>query len=167
MKKLLICRHGKSCWDDPSLSDHQRPLAKRGLHDAPMMATRAHSNQIFPEKILTSDALRAKMTAAYYLKSFDKLDIDFEVTANLYMSSVNEHLKEVSNTNNKIDTLFLFGHNPTLTELINYFGEKLENLPTAAVFGFKFKIGSWKDIAQGNAEFWLYDYPKNLSSKTS
>ncbi|AEL23804.1 SixA phosphatase family protein [Cyclobacterium marinum] len=167
MKKLLICRHGKSFWGDPNLTDHQRPLAKRGLHDAPMMAKRAHSNHIIPEKILSSDALRAKMTAAYYLKSFEKLDIIYEISTNLYMTSVEEHLDEVKKTSNKIDTLFIFGHNPTLTLLINYFGEKLENLPTGAVFGFKFNVEDWKDIAQENAEFWMYDYPKNLSTKTS
>ncbi|GAB3016896.1 histidine phosphatase family protein [uncultured Cyclobacterium sp.] len=167
MKKLMICRHGKSYWGDASLTDHERPLAKRGLRDAPMMAKRAHANHIIPEKILTSDALRAKMTAAFYLESYEKLDIPYEISPNLYMSSVKEHLNEVKKTSDKIDTLFIFGHNPALTQLINSFGEKLDNLPTAAVFGFKFDVDHWKDITQANATFWMYDYPKNLSTKTS
>ncbi|NOQ40692.1 MAG: histidine phosphatase family protein, partial [Anaerolineales bacterium] len=40
MKTLVIVRHGKSSWDDSYLSDHQRPLAKRGLRDAPRMGAR-------------------------------------------------------------------------------------------------------------------------------
>lgn len=166
MKKLLICRHGKSFWGDASLTDHERPLAKRGLRDAPMMAKRAHANHIIPEKILTSDALRAKMTAAIYLKTYEKLDIHYEISPNLYMTSVMEHLNEIKKTSDKIDTLFIFGHNPTLTQLINSFGEKLDNLPTAAVFGFKFEVAHWKAITKENALFWIYDYPKNLSTKT-
>ncbi len=30
MKKLIIIRHSKSSWDDPNLSDFDRPLNNRG-----------------------------------------------------------------------------------------------------------------------------------------
>ena len=35
MKTLLILRHAKSSWKDVTLADHDRPLNKRGLRDAP------------------------------------------------------------------------------------------------------------------------------------
>jgi len=165
MKKLVICRHAKSSWDDPRLSDHGRPLSNRGLRDAPMMAARIHTNRIFPEKILTSNALRAKMTAEFYLKVFEKMEVGYEVSDAFYMASETELLKEIKKTNNKIDTLFIFGHNPGLTELINYLGEPLENLPTAAIMGFKFDENSWENISSNNASFWMYDFPKNKSPK--
>jgi len=38
MKKLLLYRHAKSSWEDPLLNDYDRPLALRGLRDAPYMA---------------------------------------------------------------------------------------------------------------------------------
>ena len=31
MKTLYLVRHAKSSWDDQTLADHDRPLAKRGL----------------------------------------------------------------------------------------------------------------------------------------
>jgi phosphohistidine phosphatase len=37
MKTLLLLRHGKSNWNEPSLPDHDRPLNKRGERDAPRM----------------------------------------------------------------------------------------------------------------------------------
>ena len=37
MKKLLILRHAKSSWKEPGLTDHDRPLNKRGNRDAPRM----------------------------------------------------------------------------------------------------------------------------------
>jgi phosphohistidine phosphatase len=37
MKKLTLIRHAKSSWEDPLLDDIERPLNKRGEHDAPMM----------------------------------------------------------------------------------------------------------------------------------
>jgi phosphohistidine phosphatase len=35
MKSVLILRHAKSSWKDPELTDHDRPLNKRGKRDAP------------------------------------------------------------------------------------------------------------------------------------
>lgn len=37
MKELYLLRHAKSDWDDDSISDHERPLNKRGFRDAPAM----------------------------------------------------------------------------------------------------------------------------------
>jgi phosphohistidine phosphatase len=38
MKELLLVRHAKSDWGDPSLDDFDRPLNGRGKRDAPVMA---------------------------------------------------------------------------------------------------------------------------------
>ena len=38
MKKLIIIRHSKSSWDDPNLSDFDRPLNNRGNRNAEMMS---------------------------------------------------------------------------------------------------------------------------------
>jgi phosphohistidine phosphatase len=40
MKKiLLLLRHAKSSWDDPNLSDSERPLNNRGKQNASTMGT--------------------------------------------------------------------------------------------------------------------------------
>ena len=38
MKTLYIIRHAKSDWAEAGLHDIERPLASRGLRDAPIMA---------------------------------------------------------------------------------------------------------------------------------
>ena len=38
MRTLYLLRHAKSSWDDPSLADHDRPLAPRGKRDSKRMA---------------------------------------------------------------------------------------------------------------------------------
>ena len=40
MVELILVRHAKSDWGDPSLPDHDRPLNTRGRSDAPVMAAR-------------------------------------------------------------------------------------------------------------------------------
>jgi phosphohistidine phosphatase len=37
MKRLLLLRHAKSSWHDPSLADFERPLSQRGRAAARMM----------------------------------------------------------------------------------------------------------------------------------
>ena len=63
MKRLLIMRHAKSSWKDSDLTDHERPLKKRGKNDAHQMGKLLKSKKIVPDMIICSTAQRAKETA--------------------------------------------------------------------------------------------------------
>lgn len=43
MKEVIFVRHAKSDWDHPGLKDIERPLAPRGMKDAPVMASKLKS----------------------------------------------------------------------------------------------------------------------------
>ncbi len=60
MIRLALVRHAKSDWGSPALDDHDRPLNRRGLRDAPAMAARLADSGFVPEVILSSTALRAR-----------------------------------------------------------------------------------------------------------
>jgi phosphohistidine phosphatase len=63
MKTLLILRHAKSSWDEPSLADVERPLNKRGKNDAPRIGKLIMDADLIPDVILSSPAVRAMKTA--------------------------------------------------------------------------------------------------------
>jgi phosphohistidine phosphatase len=63
MKSVLILRHAKSSWKDPDLPDHDRPLNKRGKHDAPLMGRLLKREDLVPDVIISSTAMRARATA--------------------------------------------------------------------------------------------------------
>src|SRR4029453_4244796 len=63
MKALLVLRHAKSSWNDPALDDHERPLNKRGRRDAPRMGELVREYGLIPDVVISSDALRARLTA--------------------------------------------------------------------------------------------------------
>ena len=69
MKTLLLLRHAKSSWSDPTLPDHDRPLNKRGIHDAPRMGKLLRHEHLMPDLILSSTAVRAKKTAELVAKA--------------------------------------------------------------------------------------------------
>ena len=54
MKTLLLMRHAKSDWDHPDLDDHDRPLNKRGLRNAPLMGKFIRDAKLVPGACLTS-----------------------------------------------------------------------------------------------------------------
>ena len=37
LRHIVVIRHAKSSWDDPSIPDHDRPLSKRGRNSLALM----------------------------------------------------------------------------------------------------------------------------------
>ena len=69
MKTLSILRHAKSSWKDLGVPDHERPLNKRGRHDAPLMGKLLRDQNITPDLIISSTAIRAATTAKLVAKA--------------------------------------------------------------------------------------------------
>lgn len=161
MKLLCLIRHAKSDWSNPFLSDFDRPLNSRGEKAAPRMGEVLLKKGIHPDLILSSPAHRAKTTAGFIAqKLFYPLDaIRYEPL--LYASDVERILSVIRNTPESINTLFLFGHNPELTECANAVcGTDIENIPTCGVVAMRLKEGQWKRIGFNAAELLFFDTPK-------
>jgi phosphohistidine phosphatase len=63
MKGLILLRHAKSSWKEPTLDDFDRPLNKRGRENVPLMGQRLAAKGECPDVILSSPAKRARSTA--------------------------------------------------------------------------------------------------------
>ena len=63
MKRLILTRHAKSSWDDPLMSDHDRPLNERGKAAAADLGQWLASRGYVPSEVLCSDAVRTRATA--------------------------------------------------------------------------------------------------------
>lgn len=165
MKYLVLIRHSKSSWENSLLSDHARPLAPRGLRDAPMMGARLKKRRVFPDLIISSDAERTKQTAHLIVQGLGIELMKITFKRNLYHAEAHEILSVVRSTPNEIDTLFLIGHNPGMNDLMWKMKGTLENLPTTGVFAVKASIIDWKDFKAENSDFWFEDYPKKALNK--
>ena len=69
MKSILVLRHAKSSRKDPDLTDHDRPLNKRGKRDAPRMGRLMKKENLVPDVIISSTAIRAHSTAEAVAKT--------------------------------------------------------------------------------------------------
>lgn len=163
MKTLLIIRHAKSGWDDPSLSDFNRTLTERGKSDAAMMAKRIIMNIIKIDAFVSSPAKRAKKTAKIFMKEYKKNETDLLLIPSLYEPSVADFYDAVETLDDKNDTIAIFSHNPGITEFVNSLKcSPIYNMPTCAVFGLKIKTKHWKEFTEAEKEFLFFDYPKNV-----
>jgi phosphohistidine phosphatase len=163
MKTLLIIRHAKSAWDDPSLSDFDRTLTGRGKSDAAMMAKKIINNSIKIDCFVSSPAKRAKKTAKIFMKEFENNEKDLLLIPSLYEASVIDFYNVVENLDDKGDTLALFSHNPGITEFVNSLEcSPIYNMPTCSVFALKIETKHWKEFGHAEKEFLFFDYPKNV-----
>ncbi len=71
MKTLLLLRHAKSSRDDPDLADHERPLNERGKRAAKEAGRFLRDEDLVPDLIVSSTALRARKTAQKAAKQCD------------------------------------------------------------------------------------------------
>lgn len=161
MKTLYLIRHAKSDWSDEALSDFDRPLNKRGLKDAPLMGSHLADKGIHPDLILSSPALRAKTTALAIVSALSYPHESVHYESDLYACDVETILSAIRGVSDSIDTIFLFGHNPELTECANFItGGDIENIPTCGVVEMRLKNDSWKSIGGHSAELRGFDFPK-------
>ena len=161
MKTVVIVRHGKSSWDDPLLSDHERPLAKRGMQDAPVMGARLADWGPPVDRVISSSAARALVTAELVTGEMGLPWDEIQVEDDLYHATEFEILELIQEQDDYLDGLMLFGHNPGMTYLVNDLSDlDLENLPTCGVVILQFDVEHWSDIGDALASKAEFDYPK-------
>lgn len=161
MKELYIIRHAKSSWDNPSLSDFDRPLNSRGERDAPLMGKVLADQKIIPDLIYSSTANRALTTAKTIA---DKLGVSNEIVLrkDFYHASESQLLQQINSFDNKANRVFMFGHNPGFTYLAeNLTTETFGSIPTCGVVGIRFPFDSWDFVSAETGDVIMYDYPKN------
>jgi len=144
LKNIIIVRHAKSSWSDFSLSDFNRPLDKRGIHDAPFMAQKLKELGYKPDHIFTSDAVRAKTTAQSFQLLFD---VPMTEVHSLYHGDPEDYLDVLRELDNDLGTVALFGHNPGITYIANLILPGVtENIPTCGIIIAKFESQSWDAV---------------------
>jgi phosphohistidine phosphatase len=155
MKILYLLRHAKSSWDDPDLSDFNRPLNKRGLKTAPKMGAVMRKRKLQPDLILSSPAARAKETTRLVSEAAGlKTEVRYE--QGIYEASVDRLLKIVSQIDESVNTAMLVGHNPGFEELLSALTGESQRMPTAALACIELKVKKWSDASAGSGKFkWL------------
>lgn len=158
---LLIIRHAKSSWGDASLKDFDRPLNIRGHRDAPEMAARLLDKKIHIDAFVSSTAIRALTTAAYFAKAYGRKEKDIIKVPELYHAAIPVFYSTIASFDNAFASVALFSHNPGITAFVNGLSDaRIDDMPTCAVFAVTADINNWKDFADAERSFFFFDYPR-------
>lgn len=167
MKRLLLLRHAKSSWDDPSLADHERPLAPRGHRAAEWMAEYLRSSVPHPDLVLCSSALRTRETLDRMSKAFG--DAEVVVDDDLYGASHDLLLERLRGVADRFETVAVIGHNPGVHDLAialagsgEGLGRMRAKFPTGALAVLTFD-GPWGELAPGDGRLEAFVTPKDLA----
>lgn len=169
MLRLYIMRHAKSSWAIPGARDFDRELNERGLNDLKKLSKVISNEQIFPDLILCSSAIRTRQTLDGIVHAFDnKPQIVF--TERLYSSGQDEYI-EMINTTKSAKSILIIGHNPmcgSLATILPGSGEPAElekivyKYPTAALSIIDFDKDDWADVSKGSGVLRKSIFPSQL-----
>ena len=170
MLTLSLLRHAKSSWKNPSLPDHERPLAARGIADAPMMGRAMTERGIDPELVLCSSARRTVDTLSLVLPEL-KVEPKVVYEDALYHASAAEMLQMLREVQPGANRVMIVGHNPEIHRLaLDLIGSGpkhirdhlMEKYPTAGLVVINFTAGLWSSIDINSGALNLFLVPREL-----
>lgn len=163
---LLLVRHAKSDWGDPSLPDHERPLNGRGRRDAPRMGRWIARAGLVPQEALCSDAVRTRETLDLMLPEWPAPPRIAHRPA-LYHATPEAMLAVAAEA--EAPRLALIGHNPGIGSLARLLARRAPDhprwadFPTAAVAALAFEAASWQGIEKGAATVLAFAVPGDVA----
>lgn len=172
LRRLLLLRHAKSSWDEPGLTDHQRPLAPRGRRAARDVGLFIRSQGLLPQRIIASDSCRTRQTAEIVFADPAQRPPIAWLSA-LYLASARQILALIGQQEDEAASLLVLGHEPGMGVLANElaaFGDDGERaamaakFPTAALAVIAFRAERWRHIAAGEGQLIRFVRPRDLAA---
>jgi len=171
MRQLYMLRHAKSCWDDPSVDDFDRPLNKRGKKAAKLMAAHLRHEQLRPAVVLCSAARRTTETLDLQGDALEGVSVSIE--REIYEAAKGKLLARLRRLDDHLGSAMLIGHNPGLARLAEALcgghGEAKSlarlaaKLPTGTLLTLETNVGHWAELEDGCCRLVSFVTPADLA----
>ena len=163
MKQVILIRHAKSVhfgYDD----DFHRDLADRGFEDADKISLKLKHLNIIPDLVISSPATRALNTAKIFCNNLGYANGQIRQEMDMYEGlSTQEFVYMIQQLPAEVQTVFVFGHNPTIyylvSNLVKYFNS---DMPTCSTVGLDFDVDKWEDVTARDGQVAFQFTPKNI-----
>ena len=180
-RQLLLMRHAKSDWKDSGLGDKERPLNSRGRSTAPIMAKWIVEQDLLPNIVLCSSAIRTQQTLDLMLQQWTAMQStnptlvlpQVSIEDRLYLASDSIILSVAQNAATMCvsgNGVLVLGHNPGMENLASNLGGCEVAMPTGAIaiLTTASPDGEWPDD-WGNGKLWKWRglvKPRELGTET-
>jgi phosphohistidine phosphatase len=159
MKRLIFVRHARAEDQTSGITDFERSLTVKGKVIARQMAKRFRQKEPDPGLMITSPALRALETAYIFAGELGIKYEDIRIESSIYFKSglkiIYDILKSVSDDT---DTITLFGHNPSFTEIPDRLSKTgCEFLTKTSIVCISFPVKTWSELKtdSGKQDYFL------------
>jgi phosphohistidine phosphatase len=168
-RRIHLLRHAKSSWDDPSLADHDRPLAPRGRRATARITRHVRASKLTAHLVLCSSATRAVQTWQGVRAGFAG-DTRVEVADDLYEADAVALLRRLEALPDAVGSVLVIGHSPAIEELaIGLAGSGDDRArarmrpkyPTGGLATLEFE-GSWPELSWNRATLVEFVVPRDL-----
>tara|TARA_Y100000746_G_scaffold185602_1_gene164194 strand:- start:1031 stop:1525 length:495 start_codon:yes stop_codon:yes gene_type:complete len=164
MKQIYVLRHAKSSWDNSNLSDFDRPLADRGISDAKKMSNFLKDMNIKIDKVLCSNAIRAKETFDLTADGFN-FEIDKATYLDkLYFGDTTTIIQDLKELDESLNNILIVGHNPTLHYLVEILTNEPINRFTTCNLATISYDGEWVSLNSQQCSLKSLIRPKELNN---
>ena len=168
MRTLILLRHGKSSWSDPTVADIDRPLAPRGRRASRLIAKYMRKKKIRPQLVLCSTSVRTRQTLEGIESALGK-NSAVDLVPQLYAATEPELLERLRALPDSVESVMLIGHNPGLHDLARALASRgadlprlEEKFPTGALATLMINSDTWTTLGPGDAELVDYVVPRQL-----
>ncbi|QDV12500.1 phosphohistidine phosphatase [Rosistilla oblonga] len=143
--ELIMMRHAKSDWGEVSLADHDRTLNNRGRRDAPRIGRWILEQDLVPDLVLCSTAVRAQQTIEAVAGEWP-VEVPIHDSRTLYHAAPETIIKVVASDAMEAERVMVVGHNPGMEMLAGHFSGACGHFPTAAILALAFEIPEWSKL---------------------
>ncbi len=162
MKTLYLIKHAKSDWSTPDTSDIERGTTKKGFKDINTIGSYLALRGINPDLILSSCSLRTQETTDALAKRIDFIGKKYYLQE-LYLTSPQEIKELIMVQDDEINSMFIVGHNPQLSELANILAdEHVSKIPSLGVVAIDFDIQEWSELEDKKGQIDFFIFPKQF-----
>lgn len=145
MKTVFIVRHAKANWMEEGGEDRLRTLNAEGIVDATKMGKLLAEDNLIPDLILSSTALRAEETAKLLAKgiNFDESDIEYKNA--LYNASAETIVLVLQSIETQANKVMIVAHNPGVSNFLSLVTDGASmNMGTCDIGIVELDIEEWK-----------------------
>jgi phosphohistidine phosphatase len=171
MLTLSLLRHAKSSWDIANVDDFSRPLAERGLKTAPLMGAFLIENDLRPDLIICSAAVRTRATLDLVMPFFEPAPPALVYEEGLYLASASQLLNRLRSISSRWSKVMMIGHNPGFHDLAlslardgdpELMAALSHKFPTAALAVITFEKSTWAKVAPRTGRLTRFMTPSRL-----
>jgi len=148
VKRLIFIRHGQA-GNDYNTQDFDRKLTDFGVKEIRETALKLKDKSFIPNKIISSSAIRTKMTTENIcdVLSLNINDVKFDRYIYEFFSSAEFIDGVLQDIDNNYETVLIVGHNPSISTTVQMLSGNYDIFfDTANAAIIEFETDDWKKI---------------------